>query len=159
MSSSPTATNPSRRRPALRGTAALTALLCAGALAACGGSGDDDAATTAATAPDLAGPELTDADQRVVSVLLGFVRATGEQARALEACADDACRDQVAASLAETADAVEAELDAAGEPSECIAEVADALGSAAEAARDGGDDVVERLDAELSGAARTAQGC
>ena len=115
--------------------------MCAASLAACGGSGDD-AATSAATAPGLAGPELTDADQRVVSVLLGFVRVANEGR---------------SGSLAEAADAVDAELDAAGSPSPCFEEVADALRDAADAAREGGEGA--RLREGLSRATAAAGAC
>ncbi len=133
----------------------MALLLAAGALAACGGS-DDDA--TPATATGLGGPDLTDADQRVVSVLLGFVRLAGEQEDQLAACADDACRDQVEAALAQAGDEVDAALDEADETSECLSGVADALRSAADAARDGGD-ALEQVRGELTQASAAAADC
>jgi hypothetical protein len=162
MSSSLTPRNSSRRalagRPAALAAAAL--LFVGGVAAGCGGSDDDDAAPApTSTSPGLAGPDLSDADQRVVSVLLGFVRVVGEQGDRLEACSDGACRERVGASLQEAGDGVEAALDEAGEPSECIAGVADALRSAADSARAGGDDVLDEVRAELSQASSAAGAC
>ena len=145
-----------RARPGLAAALAAAALL-AGLAAGCGGS-DDEAAPTS-TSPDPAGPVLSDADQRVVSVLLGFVRVVNEERRRVEACADDACREAAAATLEDVGGGVERELDDAGEPSDCLARVADSLRSAAETARGGGDDALEEVRAQLSEAGSAAGAC
>jgi hypothetical protein len=139
---------------------AAALLLPIAALAACGGSDDGgDEATATGAATGLEAPDLTDADQRVVSVLLGFVQVAGEQGDRLDACADDACRDGVEAALAQAGDEVDAALDDAGEPSECLEEAVDGIRSAADAAREGGDDALAQVRADLAEAGRAAAGC
>lgn len=125
---------------------------------ACGGSDDDDEGATT-TSTELGGPVLTDSDQVVVSVLLGFVRLANEQRQIAAGCADQACRDAAGDVMVEAADAVARELDGAGEPSACFAEVSDRLREAVDAAGDGGEDAIEAVRTELTEASQAAGAC
>lgn len=147
------------RAPARRAAAcALAAVTLAAGAWGCGGDGGDEAATTATDTAGVA-PDLTDADQRVVSVLLGFVRLAGEEGTRLAGCADDACRGEVDASLEQAGSEVQAALDAAGEPSECLSGAVDSLRAAAGAAREDGAGALAEIRQDLSEAGRTAAGC